>query len=99
LPGIDISSDDETAVLQAPMPGHLTTYTDRWYNSTIRIENDEWIIWLLHPRSYLVKEGDVKRGQAVGVMGAVGYATGPHVHYTIFDKKTEAFVDPLLFLP
>jgi murein DD-endopeptidase MepM/ murein hydrolase activator NlpD len=81
------------------MPGHLTTYTDRWYNSTIRIENDEWIIRLQHPRSYLVKEGDVKRGQAVGVMGAVGYATGPHVHYTIFDKKTEAFVDPLLFLP
>lgn len=99
LPGLDISSDDETAVLQAPMPGHLTTYTDRWYNSTIRIENKEWIIWLLHPRSYLVKEGDVERGQAVGVMGAVGYATGPHVHYTIFDKTTEAFVDPLLFLP
>lgn len=99
LPGLDISSDNETAVLQAPMSGHLTTYTDRWYNSTIRIENDEWIIWLLHPRSYLVKEGDVKRGQAVGVMGAVGYATGPHVHYTIYDKVNEAFVDPRQFLP
>ncbi|MEJ2748259.1 MAG: M23 family metallopeptidase [Anaerolineae bacterium] len=98
LPGLDISSDNETAVLQAPMPGHLTTYTDRWYNTTIRIENDEWIVWLLHPRSYLVKEGDVKQGQSVGVMGAVGFATGPHVHYTIYDKVNEVFVDPGQFL-
>ncbi|MCB9418429.1 MAG: M23 family metallopeptidase [Ardenticatenaceae bacterium] len=99
LPGLDISSDNVTAVLQAPMSGHLTTYTDRWYNSTIRIENDEWIVWLLHPRSYLLKEGEVKRGQAVGIMGAVGYATGPHVHYTIYDKLNEVFVDPRDFLP
>ena len=99
LPGIDISSHNTSAVLQAPMPGQVTTYTDRWYNSTIRIENDEWIVWLLHPRSYFVKEGDVKRGQAVGVMGAIGIATGPHVHYTIFDKVNETFVDPRHFLP
>ena len=100
LPGLDISSDNRTAVLQAPMPGEVTTYTDRWYNSTIRIENDEWIVWLLHPRSYFVEDGEkVRRGQAVGVMGAVGYATGPHVHYTIYDKANETFVDPSNFLP
>lgn len=99
LPGLDISSSNRSAVLQAPMPGELTTYTDQWYNSTIRIENDEWIVWLLHPRSYFVEEGNVTRGQAVGVMGAVGYATGPHVHYTIYDKINETFVDPAAFLP
>ncbi|MBK8984659.1 MAG: M23 family metallopeptidase [Chloroflexi bacterium] len=99
LPGVDISSSDSTAILQAPMPGEVSTFTDRWYNTTIRIENDEWIVWLLHPRSYLIETGPVKRGQAVGVMGAVGYATGPHVHYTIFDKVNETFVDPQEFLP
>jgi hypothetical protein len=99
LPGLDISSNNRSAVLQAPMPGEVTTYTDQWYNSTIRIENDEWIVWLLHPRSYFVEEGTVSRGQAVGVMGAVGYATGPHVHYTIYDKVNEVFVDPAAFLP
>ncbi|MCP4423551.1 MAG: M23 family metallopeptidase [Chloroflexi bacterium] len=100
LPGIDISSaENRSSILQAPIPGELTTYTDRWYNSAIRIENKEWIVWLLHPRSYLVKEGTVKRGQAVGVMGAVGIATGPHVHYTIFDKVNETFVDSRHFLP
>ncbi len=99
LPGIDVSSENSTAVLQAPMPGEVTTYTDRWYNSTIRIENEEWIIWLLHPRSYTIKEGFVEREQAVGIMGAVGFATGPHVHYTIYDKVNETFVDPRHFLP
>ncbi len=99
LPGLDISSSNRSAILQAPMPGNVTTYTDQWYNSTIRIENDEWIIWLLHPRSYFIEEGTVTRGQAVGVMGAVGYATGPHVHYTIYDKVNETFVDPAELLP
>lgn len=99
LPGIDISSRDSHAILQAPLPGEVTTYTDRWYNTTIRIENEEWIVWMLHPRSYIVEEGSVKRGEPVGVMGAVGYATGPHVHYSIFDKRQDAFVDPRFFLP
>ena len=99
LPGLDITSDNQTAVLQAPMPGIVTTFTDQWQNSTIRIENEEWIIWLLHPRSYLVKEGEIERGQAVGIMGSVGFSTGPHVHYTIYDKINEVFVDPRLFLP
>lgn len=99
LPGLDISSSTSTAILQAPMPGYVTTFTDRWYNSTIRIENDEWIVWMLHPRSYLIAEGDVAQGQPVGVMGAVGIATGPHVHYTIYDKVSETFVDPRHFLP
>lgn len=100
LPGVDITSNNRTAVLQAPMPGEITTYTDRWQNSTIRIENETWIVWMLHPRSYFVEDGDrVRRGEAVGIMGAVGYATGPHVHYTIYDKVNEVFVDPRAFLP
>ena len=81
------------------MPGRVTTYTDQWYNTTIRIENEEWIVLLLHPRSYLVTAGDVERGQALGVMGAVGIATGPHVHYVVYDKRQQAFSDPALFIP
>ncbi|MDJ0754893.1 MAG: M23 family metallopeptidase [Ardenticatenaceae bacterium] len=99
LPGVDISSQDRRALLQAPMPGKLTTYTDQWYNTTIRIENSDWVVWMLHPRSYLVISGEVDRGQAVGVMGAVGIATGPHVHYTVYDKQEERFVDPAILIP
>jgi hypothetical protein len=95
LPGIDISSSNATALLQAPLRGEVTTFTDQWYNTTIRIENEEWIVWLLHPRSYLVAEGFVARGDRVGVMGAVGNATGPHVHYSIYSKVAAGFVNPL----
>lgn len=99
LPGLDISNLKLSSLLQAPMPGQITTYTDQWHNTTIRIENEEWIVLMLHPRSYLVPEGQVVRGQAVGVMGAVGNATGPHVHYSIFSKVADSFVDPLELLP
>ncbi len=99
LPGLDISNWELSSLLQAPMPGYVTTYTDQWHNTTIRIENDEWVVSLLHPRSYLVPEGQVERGQAVGVMGAIGNATGPHVHYTVYSKVADGFVDPLLLLP
>jgi hypothetical protein len=100
LPGIDISSNENLAsALQAPMPGKVTTYTDQWQNTTIRIENDEWIVTLLHPRSYLVREGPVGRGQLVGVMGAQGRASGPHVHFSIYDKISTGYVDPGAFVP
>lgn len=98
LPGIDISSDNPESLLLAPIPGELTTYSDQWQNTTIRIENQEWIVWLLHARSYLAEMGEVKAGEAVGVMGSVGISTGPHVHYAVYDKIAETFVDPILFL-
>ncbi len=99
LPGIDISSDNRKALIQAPLSGQLTTYTDQWSNTTIRIENEEWIVLLLHARSYLATAGSVERGQAVGVMGSVGISTGPHVHYVIYSKIQESFVDPAFFIP
>jgi hypothetical protein len=100
LPGIDIgSSTNPASPLQSPMPGTVTTYTDQWQNTTIRVENAEWIVTMLHPRSYLLREGQVVCGQRVGVMGAQGRATGPHVHFSIYDKIKRAYVDPGAFIP
>ena len=100
LPGLDIGSKTApSSLLIAPMPGRVTTFTDQWQNTTIRIENAEWIVVMLHPRSYLVRWGEVLGGQGVGVMGAQGRASGPHVHFTIYDKINRGYVDPGAFIP
>ncbi|HWJ71169.1 MAG TPA: M23 family metallopeptidase [Sphingobium sp.] len=52
----------------------------------------------LHNSQLLVKEGDVvKQGQPIGVIGATGRVTGPHLHWSM--KWRDARIDPLLLLP
>ena len=50
----------------------------------------------LHSSRLLVKAGDiVHRGQAIGLTGMTGRATGPHLHWSL--KWREARLDPILF--
>lgn len=52
----------------------------------------------LHNSELLVKEGDVVRqGQPIGIIGATGRVTGPHLHWSM--KWHDARIDPLLLLP
>lgn len=52
----------------------------------------------VHSSKILVKKGDfVRQGQAIGLVGATGGATGPHLHWSM--KWKAARVDPLLLLP
>jgi murein DD-endopeptidase MepM/ murein hydrolase activator NlpD len=42
-----------------------------------------------HMSLYVVKAGDtVKKGQIIGYVGNSGLATGPHLHFTIYDSTT-----------
>ncbi len=51
----------------------------------------------LHSSQLLVKEGDVvKQGQIIGLVGATGRASGPHLHWGL--KWNNARVDPSLLL-
>ena len=50
----------------------------------------------LHSSRLFVKVGDVvHRGQAIGLIGMTGRATGPHLHWSL--KWREARLDPILF--
>jgi len=51
----------------------------------------------LHSQRLLVKEGEVVRqGQPIGIIGATGRVTGPHLHWSM--KWRDARIDPLLLL-
>ena len=51
----------------------------------------------LHAQRLDVREGDtVRKGQQLGLVGATGRATGPHLHWSL--KWRDARLDPLLFL-
>ncbi|WP_230206665.1 M23 family metallopeptidase [Novosphingobium sp. Gsoil 351] len=50
----------------------------------------------LHSSKLLVKAGEaVHRGQAIGLIGMTGRATGPHLHWSL--KWRDARLDPILF--
>jgi murein DD-endopeptidase MepM/ murein hydrolase activator NlpD len=50
-----------------------------------------------HQAQFLVQEGQqVAKGQQIGVVGATGYATGPHLHLEV--REDGAVVDPMTWL-
>ena len=71
------------------------------YNSgggkTIKIRHDQrYSTAYLHLNSIasgVRKGGRVARGQVIGAVGMTGLATGPHLHFALFDRGT--YVNPL----
>lgn len=106
---IDLAAGRGATIL-SPINGVVRDhYTDRYGNPTLVIENERYIVTMLHG-IYSVEAGDVVAiGEPVGEESNLGYTTdmrgvpcwqktgpcGNHTHLNVYDKTLESNVNPL----
>ncbi len=96
--GLDIAAAQGTEI-KAAAPARVTLADDLYFNgNTLFLDHGGGLITMYcHMSKLLVQEGDtVQRGQAIGLVGATGRATGPHLHWSVSLNGTR--VDPLTFM-
>jgi murein DD-endopeptidase MepM/ murein hydrolase activator NlpD len=94
--GIDFAASIGTPVLAAEdgtvvATGNQDAYCPKGaYGKFIVINHNDGLTTLYgHLSRQLVAKGSVvKRGQLIGYSGVTGYATGPHLHFTVFAQST-----------
>ena len=98
--GIDISTGQSGSPYVAPADGVVILAAEAPFTlegNLLMIDHGNGLnSAFLHSSRLLVKAGDVvHRGQALGLIGMTGRATGPHLHWSL--KWREARLDPILF--
>lgn len=85
--GLDIASAAGTPVL-APSDAVVTLARNdfKLHGKTIVLDHGQTVGSIyIHLSQILVKDGDqVKRGQRIGLVGATGAVTGPHLHWGVY---------------
>lgn len=98
--GIDIAAPKGTEIF-APADGEVTlAHPDMFFSgATMVIDHGLGVSTsYLHMSQMLVKKGDkVKQGQVIGLVGASGRATGPHLCWRLNWYQTK--LDPQLVVP
>ena len=82
--------------IKAPAPGKVVIADDFYFSGgTVVVDHGLGIVSLFaHMSQVLVKAGaDVAQGEVLGLVGATGRVTGPHLHWTV--RVNGARVDPL----
>lgn len=96
--GLDIAAAEGKTVY-APADGTVIQTGDYFFNGrTVMINHGQGIISMLcHLSKIDVTIGQqLRRGQAIGLVGQTGRATGPHLHWSV--SINNARVNPLLVL-
>lgn len=108
---IDIAAGRGTPV-KSPINGEVTDlYIDQYNNTTLVIENENYIVTMLHGDFSAVVGDSVEAGQQVGTEGNNGYTMdmagnlcygrptcGNHTHLNVYDKRISANINPLELL-
>ena len=96
--GLDVAIGTGTP-LRAAAAGRVIAVDDYFYSGkSVWLDHGQGFITLyIHMSRIDVKEGDtVARGSVIGLSGASGQVTGPHLHWAVV--LNGVYVDPELFL-
>jgi murein DD-endopeptidase MepM/ murein hydrolase activator NlpD len=99
--GIDLAAPTGTPVHAAAAGKVLSAgplaENDGRYGTAIIVDNGSVQTLYAHLNSVAVKAGErVDAGQLIGVVGATGFATGPHLHFEV--RRDDRAVDPATVL-
>ena len=97
--GIDVAAPRGTPI-QAPADGRVILVNDFFFSGNcVYIEHGQGLItFYAHLAEPRVKKGQtVEKGQTIGLVGATGRVTGPHLHWGV--ALNRSWVDPRLLTP
>jgi len=99
--GVDIARQTGTPI-KAPAGGIVTLAEPDMYfgGGTVLIDHGHWIeSAFLHMSQLDVEVGQrVEKGDVIGLVGATGRATGPHLHWSVRWLSLNRLVDPQLLV-
>jgi murein DD-endopeptidase MepM/ murein hydrolase activator NlpD len=96
--GIDLPAPNGTLVKAADGGEIIQAGYDSGYGLSIMVyHGGGFATWYAHLSSILVSPGQiVARGQVIGLVGATGWATGPHLHFEV--RINGVAQNPLIYL-